>query len=81
MMQSIAKFDALSDMRVPFEVAAWARGHKYNPTTVNILRKLSEINSATARMDAAERERDTAEGELRVLCEEAKIKMGASNAV
>lgn len=80
-LQSVAKYDALSDMRIPFEVAAWARGHRFNPVTVNLVRKLREISDLTSTIEQAEKARDKAEAELRSLCETAKQKMECEHAV
>lgn len=81
MTLSTPKMDAYSDMQVPFEVATWARAHPYNPTAVNIRRKLEARDALTKTIDTAEAKRDEVECELKTLCEEARLKMGKLNGI
>ena len=69
------KMDLYSDMQVPFEVAVWARAHRFNTTAIGITRSLLRRNQLTAEMDRIEKEREEVEAELRAMCVEAQSKM------
>lgn len=74
-LKSISKMDIYSDMRIPFDIGTWLRGHKFNVTSVAITKKLQECDSISAQIRALEDAQSQAEGELGFLIEEAKLKM------
>lgn len=73
--------DVYSDMRVPFDVATWLRGHRFSPVAVNITRALTEDKDLAERIERLERERTAREQNLRDLIQEARNKMESSNGV
>jgi hypothetical protein len=80
-LKSIAKMDAFSDMRVPFDVSTWLRKHRYNVTTVAIRKTLAADADLAERIERLEREREAQEGNLRDLIEEARMKMESADGV
>ena len=68
--------DIYSDMRVPFNVAVWARSHKYDKTAVQITRALLRLKEIKAQIEALEQEADHVEAQMQTLCAEALVKQG-----
>ena len=80
-LQSIAKFDAYSDMRVPFDVATWFRQHKFSVPAVNALRCLKEIKAIDEQIAALETKRTQAELGLKMHTDAGRKMMEASHGV
>ena len=47
--------DVYSDIRIPFAVAAWCRGHRYSVLAVELARKLVEMRNNAIRLAELER--------------------------
>ena len=69
------KLDIYSDMRLPFDVATWCRGHKLNIVAVNISRDLKALDELRAHRDRLEQQEAEMEARLRGFVEEARIRM------
>ena len=69
------KLDVYSDLRVPFEVAAWARGHKFNVVAVNISRDIKALNKLREDILALEKQEAEMEARLKTYFDEAKTRM------
>lgn len=71
--------DVYSDLKVPFEVAVWCRGHKLNVTAVNIARALRGIKSVREQIAELEAQEANTEDALKFFIEEAQRKMENGN--
>lgn len=80
-LQSIAKFDTYSDMRVPFDVATWFRAHKFSVPAVNALRCLKQIKEIDEQIAALEAKRELAEQGLKIHTDAGRKMMETANAV
>lgn len=69
------KMDIYSDMRVPFDVAAWARGHRFNVVAVNIARDLKALEELRAHRDRLEQQEAEMETRLKSYIDEARVRM------
>jgi hypothetical protein len=81
-VQSIAKpkkFDIYSDMRVPFAVGAWARGHKFDLTAVKLTRALMVLESLQSQQDDLQKRVDKAQQQLTEAIADATAKMEKSD--
>lgn len=70
--------DIYSSYRVPFNLAVWARGHKYHPVAVQITRDLKSIANLEAEMEAIERRKEEAEQALRTTLARAEQQLEGS---
>lgn len=59
------KMDVYSDHMVPFDLAAWCRGRKFNPKAVALAKALNEKETARAGVLAAERRLDASEAAVK----------------
>ena len=57
--------DIYSTHKVPFNVAVWARGHKFHPTAVQITRDLKSIAKIEEEYTELEQRKERAEQALR----------------
>ncbi len=74
------QFDVYSDMRIPFDVATWMRGHKFNPVSVNVTKQLQSLDDLKLRREKIEREIDAQEENLKDLITQARNKMEEADA-
>lgn len=78
-LKSIAKMDLYSDMRIPFNVAAYARQRKYSADAVALSQAIMAVNAAQAAFEKAEEVRDAAEKKLHKLCAHIESRMETAN--
>lgn len=58
------KLDVYSHMLVPFSVAAWCRGRKMHPASVNLSRGIRAMEEAKLALERAEASLEAAEREV-----------------
>lgn len=75
------KLDVYSALEVPFDVATWARGHRYSPTAVDIAKNLRRKAELRKELEATEKAIEETEATLTTLIEAARDKMGSTQGV
>lgn len=83
-MKSISKskqFDVYSDPRVPFDVATWARGHRFDVTAVGMTKKLVKLDDLKNKLAKLEDEIEQEEIALQTMVDQAKGKMEVAHGV
>lgn len=80
-LKSIAKMDIYSDMRIPLDVAIWARSHKFNVGATKLTRAIQRVNQAQLALSQAQQSMEDAEEQLRAACAEIKVNVEAEHAV
>ena len=74
------KLDILSDMRVPFSVAAFCRGRKHLPESAALLRTLKSLAHAEKALDEAQDAVTAAEAEIKNAVDKVTARMTAEGA-
>lgn len=64
-----------SRMDIPFDVAAYCRGHKLSVEAVNYARAIAKAHAAELRIACAQKEADHAESEMRNALQAVRAKM------
>lgn len=69
------KLDEYSDMMVSFDVAAWARGHKFNITAVKLSHELRVREQLIKERDRIQTMIDQSEEAIKKHQDDARVKM------
>jgi hypothetical protein len=73
--------DVYSDLKVPFEVATWARGHRFNVVAVDIARSIKTLKAIAETRERLETQEEEIEAELRNHIALARKKMETGNGI
>lgn len=75
MTDKLKPMDMYADMSVPFDVAAYCRGHKFSPEAVRLTKALKARKEAEAHLALAEGLLDRARDDVRDACAQARVRM------
>lgn len=75
------KMDVYSDCRVPFDVAAYCRGHKFSPQAVTLARAVRTRDELYKQFLDLEAQIDNQDGVVTAAIAKVREKMEASNGV
>lgn len=73
--EQLKPMDVYSDMSVPFDVAAYCRGHRFCPEAASLTHAIKARNSAEDLVTQAERVLDDKRTELRAAIDAARKRM------
>ena len=71
--------DVYSDLKVPFDVGTWCRGHLFNVTAVNIARDVRALKQLRANIEHLEQQETELELRLSTFIDDARKKMENGN--
>lgn len=75
------RMDVYSVLEVPFDVATWARGHRYSPVAVDIAKNIRNKEELQKGLNALYDAIEKNEASLVALIEVARDKMGSTQGV
>lgn len=75
MTTNLKPMDIYGDITIPFDVAAYCRGHKFCIEAATLTRTIRQRNEARAAVIAAEKVLDRAEREVEIAIEAARQRM------
>lgn len=75
MTEKLKPMDIYADMSIPFEVAAYCRGHKFAPEAVALTKAIKARKEAEAHLALAEGLLDRARDDVRAASERARVRM------